>query len=48
MPGVFGPVITKVPDDDEAVELLRDVVRMVRRPYLFELKREREGHPPQL
>ncbi len=47
-PGAFGPVITEVPDDDEAVELLRDVVRMVRRPYLFELKREREGHPPQL
>lgn len=45
-PGLFGPVITEVPDDAESVELLRDVVRMMRRPYLFELKRDREGHPP--
>ncbi|HVD03350.1 MAG TPA: DsbA family protein [Candidatus Dormibacteraeota bacterium] len=47
-PGLFGPVITEVPSDDEARALLRDVVRMARRPYLFELKRERYGHPPQL
>ncbi|MHB1576535.1 MAG: DsbA family oxidoreductase [Candidatus Dormibacteria bacterium] len=45
-PGLFGPVITEVPDGEESVELLRDVVRMARRPYLFELKRDREGHPP--
>lgn len=47
-PGAFGPVITEVPSDAESKELLRDVVRMLRRPYLFELKRDREGHPPQL
>jgi 2-hydroxychromene-2-carboxylate isomerase len=47
-PSLFGPVVTAVPDDDEALELLQDVVRMARRPYLLELKREREGHPPNL
>ena len=47
-PGLFGPVITEVPTDDEARGLLSDVMRMARRPYLFELKRERDGHPPQL
>lgn len=47
-PGAFGPVITEVPPDDEARELLVDVVRMIRRDYVFEFKRDREGHPPQL
>lgn len=47
-PGAFGPVITEVPPDQEARELLTDVVRMIRRGYVFELKRDREGHPPQL
>ncbi|MGA9774857.1 MAG: DsbA family protein [Candidatus Dormiibacterota bacterium] len=47
-PGAFGPVLDRVPDDQEAKELLRDVVRMLRRGYVFELKRERDGHPPQL
>ncbi|MGC8474110.1 MAG: DsbA family oxidoreductase [Candidatus Dormibacteria bacterium] len=45
-PGAFGPVITRVPEDQEAVALLRDTVRMMRRDYLFEIKRDREGHPP--
>jgi predicted DsbA family dithiol-disulfide isomerase len=45
-PGAFGPVITRVPDDLEAVALLQDTVRMLRRDYLFEIKRDREGHPP--
>jgi len=45
-PGIFGPVITEVPDDEESRALLQDVLRMVRRSYLFELKRDREGHPP--
>jgi predicted DsbA family dithiol-disulfide isomerase len=45
-PGAFGPVITRVPDDREAVALLQDTVRMLRRDYLFEIKRDREGHPP--
>ncbi|HVA20867.1 MAG TPA: DsbA family protein [Candidatus Micrarchaeia archaeon] len=40
-PGMFGPVVSPVPDDAESVELFRDVVRCLRRPYLFELKRER-------
>ncbi len=40
-PGMFGPVISPVPDEAESVELFRDVVRCLRRPYLFEMKRER-------
>jgi predicted DsbA family dithiol-disulfide isomerase len=44
--GIFGPVITEVPSDDESRELLQDILRMLRRGYFFELKREREGHPP--
>ena len=47
-PGIFGPIITAVPDDDECRELLRDVVRMIRRGYFFEMKRDREGHPVRL
>jgi len=47
-PGGFGPVITEVPPDQEARELLADVVRMLRRDYVFEFKRDRDGHPPQL
>jgi 2-hydroxychromene-2-carboxylate isomerase len=47
-PGIFGPVLTEVPTDDESRELLRDVLRMARRSYFFELKRDREGHPPDL
>jgi 2-hydroxychromene-2-carboxylate isomerase len=45
-PGIFGPVITEVPSDEESGELLKDVLRAVRRSYFFELKRDREGHPP--
>ena len=47
-PGAFGPVITRVPNDEEARELLSDTVRMIRRDYVFEMKRDREGHPPEL
>lgn len=43
-PGIFGPVISEVPADDEALALLEDVLRMARRPYLMELKRERGQH----
>lgn len=46
-PGIFGPIITEVPPDRESRELLRDVVRMARRGYFFELKRDRESHRPQ-
>jgi len=45
-PGIFGPVITDVPDDAESRELLEDVLRITRRGYFFELKRDRDGHPP--
>jgi 2-hydroxychromene-2-carboxylate isomerase len=45
-PGIFGPVITEVPDDDESKELLDDVLRLTRRDIFFELKRDRTGHPP--
>ncbi|MGH7610610.1 MAG: DsbA family protein [Candidatus Dormibacteria bacterium] len=47
-PGIFGPVITEVPDDDEAVELLQDVLRMARRSYVMELKRERLELSPRI
>ncbi len=47
-PGAFGPVITQVPDDAEAVALLEDTVRWIRRPYLYELKRERGDIRPLL
>ncbi|MGH7641392.1 MAG: DsbA family protein [Candidatus Dormibacteria bacterium] len=40
-PGIFGPIITEVPSDEECVALLSDVVRMMRRPFLMELKRDR-------
>ncbi|HUY09711.1 MAG TPA: DsbA family protein [Candidatus Dormibacteraeota bacterium] len=46
-PGIFGPVITQVPSDEESRELLQDVLHMVRRSYFFELKRDRNDHPPQ-
>lgn len=45
-PGMFGPVLTEVPSDGEGRELLRDVIRMTRRGYFFEIKRDREGHLP--
>lgn len=45
-PGIFGPVITDIPDDAESRELLEDVIRITRRGYFFELKRDRDGHPP--
>ena len=45
-PGIFGPVITEVPGDEESRELLTDLLRLTRRGYFFELKRDRTGHPP--
>jgi predicted DsbA family dithiol-disulfide isomerase len=44
-PGIFGPVITEVPGDEESRELLEDVLRLTRRHIFFELKRDRTGHP---
>jgi hypothetical protein len=46
-PGIFGPILTEVPSHDESRELLHGVVGMMRRGYFFEMKRSREGHPPQ-
>ncbi len=45
-PGMFGPIVSPVPDDAESVSLFRDVVSCLRRPYLFELKRDRGGTRP--
>lgn len=45
-PGIFGPVITEVPGDDDARALLQDVLRLTRTQYFFELKRDRDGHLP--
>jgi predicted DsbA family dithiol-disulfide isomerase len=40
-PNMFGPIITEVPDDDEAVDLWRHVAWLVRNPNVAELKRDR-------
>ena len=45
--GIFGPVITEVPDDDAAVELWDGFVKMLDAPAFFELKRTRT-HAPKL
>ncbi|MGA8208363.1 MAG: DsbA family protein [Candidatus Dormiibacterota bacterium] len=46
-PGIFGPILTEVPSDDASRELLQEVLGIMRKGYFFELKRSREGHPPQ-
>lgn len=47
-PAIFGPVISRVPtDDEEAVELFRHVAWLVRYENFSELKRER-SEPPDL
>jgi hypothetical protein len=46
-PGIFGPVISRVPADDEAVELWRHVLWLVRSDNFWELKRDR-AVPPDL
>lgn len=40
-PGIFGPVISEVPDDDEALELFEHTLWIIRHPNVAELKRER-------
>jgi predicted DsbA family dithiol-disulfide isomerase len=40
-PNMFGPIITEVPDDEEAVDLWRHVAWLVRNPNVAELKRDR-------
>jgi hypothetical protein len=44
-PGIFGPVISRVPPDDEAVELWRHVVWLMRSDNFWELKRDRAVEP---
>ena len=44
-PAIFGPVISEVPDDNDAVELWRHVSWLVRHPDFAELKRERLAAP---
>lgn len=41
----FGPVITRVPEGDEAVRLFDATVTMANNPYFFELKRTRTETP---
>jgi protein-disulfide isomerase-like protein with CxxC motif len=44
-PAIFGPVISQVPDDDEAVELWRHVRWLARYENFSELKRDRTSRP---
>jgi hypothetical protein len=44
-PGIFGPVISRVPPDTEAIELWRHVVWLVRSDNFWELKRDRSVDP---
>jgi predicted DsbA family dithiol-disulfide isomerase len=44
-PAIFGPVISEVPTDDEAVELWRHVSWLVRYGNFSELKRDRVAAP---
>jgi predicted DsbA family dithiol-disulfide isomerase len=40
-PGIFGPVLSEMPDDDEAVEMLGHVVWLIEHDNVAELKRDR-------
>jgi len=44
-PAIFGPVISKLPDDDNAVELWRHVSWLTRYEDFSELKRDRTSGP---
>lgn len=44
-PAIFGPVIAEVPDDEDAVELLRHVAWLARYENFSELKRDRTTYP---
>jgi len=44
-PSIFGPVISVVPSDDEAVELWRHVLWLTRSGNFWELKRNRDVEP---
>ena len=44
-PGIFGPVMSVVPPDEEAIELWRHVVWLMRSDNFWELKRDRSVDP---
>jgi predicted DsbA family dithiol-disulfide isomerase len=44
-PAIFGPVISEVPDDEDAVELFRHVAWLTRHEAFSELKRDRTALP---
>jgi predicted DsbA family dithiol-disulfide isomerase len=44
-PAILGPVISEVPDNDDAVELMRHVAWLARYEHFSELKRERTTMP---
>lgn len=44
-PAMFGPVIPRVPNDADALELWEHVAWIVRNPNVYELKRARSDYP---
>ena len=45
MVGIFGPVITRVPDKDQSLELWDSVMTLTKTPGFWELKRTRTEKP---
>ena len=45
MVGIFGPVITRVPDKDQSLELWDSVMTLTKTPGFWELKRTRKEGP---
>ena len=45
MVGIFGPVITRVPDKDKSLELWDSVMTLTKTPGFWELKRTRTEKP---
>ena len=44
-PAIFGPVISRIPDDADALELWDHVTWIIRNPNVYELKRIRSEQP---
>jgi hypothetical protein len=44
-PAVFGPVVSHLPDDEEAVRILRHVVWLAREDGFYEIKLQRTSQP---